>query len=376
MTVEPFKRSSGSLRRRVLCGVVALSACSAPDRDGTGDTLPAGNAGMSGAGGTAGRGGEPGGMGGAGAGGAAFPLRPPARRRIAAFGDTTCALSKGSEVVCWGADGWSNLQEVGPYTAMRGDFLTLAVGSDFRSRATVCGVLASGGVRCADWTGDAERVKDLVANIPEGNFIDVAATGEEIAVLDTAGRITGVGNTSSWSAGPPGGRRAVRVTLAGSDVCAIGDEGEALCWYTSDFDTLLPAPVDEFIDIATGDGGTCALTVAGKVRCWNYQGIEWANGFAGETARYRIVQIASSHTSVHDKVCALTDQGRAICGDFALADDRNLPPGEALVELAVGDRHACGIRPDDTVLCWRCSADETECSLITTPPAGFKAAPR
>lgn len=375
MTVESFKRLSDSLRRGVLCGVAALCACSGPDGDGTGDTLPAGNAGMSGAGGTAGRGGESGGLGGAGAGGAAFPLRPPARRRIAAFGATTCALSHASEVVCWGADGWTD-DEVGPYTAMKGDFLTLAVGSDFRSRATVCGVLASGGVRCADWTGDAERVKDLVANIPEGNFIDVAATGEEIAVLDKAGRITGVGNTSSWAAGPPGGRRAVRVTLAGSDVCAIGDKGEALCWYSSDLDALLPAPVDEFIDVATGDGVTCALTAFGKVRCWNYEGLERDYHFVREAARYHVVQLASSHTSVHDEVCALTDQGRAICGDFGSPDNRNLPPGEALVELAVGDRHACGIRPDDTVLCWRCSADETECSLITTPPAGFKAAPR
>ncbi len=88
-----------------------------------------------------------------------------------------------------------------------------------------------------------------------------------------------------------------------------------------------------------------------------------------------VVRLASDAKG-HNQ-CALFSDGRVLCSQeyhLTLSPFR-LPPGEQLVELAVGLSHVCGIRADDTVLCvpFNCSPD---CTASISPPAGFKVSPR
>lgn len=303
-------------------------------------------------------------------GGSIFPLQPSMRRRISAFGKTTCAINDNSEVICWGND----FGGPGPYTAMKGEFLTITTGENVQKlgrEKMVCGILSSGELRCALWDG---KPLDLPVNIQAMDFIDVAGSNNELAVLTTSGRVRLFGWYDEQYEGPPGGDKVVRVAYSGGVVCGIGEGGEALCWEKGK-DSLPRVITGNYVDIATGDWQSCAVTDTGKIRCWDDEGGEFRS-LPEEVDSYRIVQLASSRQGSRDKWCALVDDGRPICGDFGKAYPTTLPEEERLVEVAVGEFHYCGIRPDDTVLCWYCEIGDEQCAQITTPPPGFKATPR
>jgi hypothetical protein len=97
---------------------------------------------------------------------------------------------------------------------------------------------------------------------------------------------------------------------------------------------------------------------------------------AGQVNQSKETAIALASDNTGNNLCALFGNGRVSCAQGFNSEPLAsfaLPQGEALVEIALGTAHPCGVRADRTVLCvpFGCS----DCSVEIAPPPGFKAAP-
>lgn len=108
--------------------------------------------------------------------------------------------------------------------------------------------------------------------------------------------------------------------------CALDGEGQVWCWGTSTgsarpirIDALPPAD-----RVLAGSGTVCVITAARTVSCTGIVPFYSAGGCAVPAAR--------------------PDFGSAIAVDIADA-----------VDLAIGQRHACAVRGDRSVVCWGCN---------------------
>ncbi len=310
-------------------------------------------------------------------------LAPPSRRRIAAGAEVTCATSDQSSVICWGDDSSSGQHVSG--VALQGSFFNLAVGLD-TAYGPVCGVASSGAVACAAWSNGGPpwpQVQDYSDCVAKTSGTDVALGGaahDLVALVDPAGRVQIVSPGYCQSLPLPPGLPALRrLGVIASHACGLDPAGAAVCWQLFDDDggagALEPTPADHYVDIAESSVEACGVTAAGKLRCWDISGVEDTSpyGFVREVAKTskRVVQLAGD--GYGSQLCALLEDGTVTCSsDFAISPF-DLGLTEAVVEIAVGASHVCGIRPDDTVVC--VPAGCTGCVAAITPPAGFKAAP-
>ncbi len=290
--------------------------------------------------------------------------------RIAAAEDATCVITAAGTVQCWTVGAAPVLA-----TALTGSIKTIAMGGG-GTAPTVCGLFADGSVKCADVTGKASGLTSLV---PMRAFTNLAAgTGSftpAALLFDGTKTITRISGSKATPLTPL--TKAVNGgATASGRVCGVDEGGALAC---TSIDGVYPdwtAPSTEtYRDVATDGSSVCAVTTSGKVRCWDEKGAA-LTGFATDAAPFNIIQLASSGEGLaDDPICALVDDGRPICADNFTAfraRSTTLPVTEHVVEMAVGGwvgGHLCGIRPDDTVVCW-------DCPSCNTVPAGLKAKPR
>jgi hypothetical protein len=303
----------------------------------------------------------------------AFPLKVPAQRHIAAGSLVTCAVNSDG-ATCWGAPGGAMTSSL----ALTGAFGDITIGS-YANTQPVCGLAQDGSTHCMEWTGEATS---LFKCTPAGKFSDLAFDRQsgELALVDQGGAIQAFDKACDADKMiPPGLTAMKRVTVAAAHFCALGSDGKASCWMQNT-GTLETTLVDDFVDIAAGETGACALTRAGKVRCWDGTGTEDLNSldFAQQVSAGAdappVVQLASDGTG--HNLCALFNDGKVLCSqDFNLGFARSsqLPMTERVVEVAVGGSHLCGIRSDGSVLCQPFGCQN--CAAAITPPQGFKATP-
>ncbi|HWF50091.1 MAG TPA: hypothetical protein VG294_05525 [Solirubrobacteraceae bacterium] len=250
----------------------------------------------------------------------------------------TCAVRPGGHLICWGYNGdgelgYGNLTDVGdtstPASAGPLDFGGVAVDAVSAGNNHTCALLAGGTVHCWGFNADGQL---------------------------------GYGNTNSVlsaaSAGPVDlgpGRSAVAITAGGSHTCAILDTGDVLCWgfgfdgqlgYDSrqnlDDSALTGSrtPVDlggqKAIAISGGTQHTCAILVAGTVRCWGF-GVKGQLGYGDPNNR-------------GDGVCSGTPP---VC-DAKVNDGLpvNIGVGRTAVAISAGGLHTCAILDNGSVLCW------------------------
>ena len=142
-----------------------------------------------------------------------------------------------------------------------------------------------------------------------------------------------------------------QVALGVSHSCALTNDGEVKCWgrnnvgqlgnnsttdssypvdvHTSSTDNAILSGIKQ---IATTKGShNCALTTAGKVKCWGNGGIldDWA-----------MEKLADSNTTPVD-VCAAAPAGNSNCD-----------PLEDISAISLGGSHACALTTGGNVKCW------------------------
>lgn len=194
---------------------------------------------------------------------------------------------------------------------------------------------------------------DATATETGGRLLAISA-GTDHACADVQG-----GTVVCWGAnregqlGLPGGRAttplspilgplSLHAVAAGRELtCALTPRGRPFCWGRGD-----PAPrrtggVPALARLAAGEYA-CGLTGAGAIWCWDAPG---ADGVQLTGAGY-------SALTVSTRICALDPAGAATCWDSPQTAPVTLSSGPALVALATGDSHACGLDGTGTVWCW------------------------
>lgn len=249
----------------------------------------------------------------------------------------TCARDEEGSVQCWGGGG-----SRGELNAPTYSFQSLAVGLD-----QACGLVYEGNVACAGATS---------ALTPPVRRYNALSFGET-----TACGLTVDGRVECWGASPGAApsEPLMAIAVGKTHVCALRVDGSPVCWGDNSFGQATPVP-GEYQTIVSGERFSCGLgRNDGRVHCWG-QGAAVANVPQNEY----FYQISASGANV----C-----GRAgMSNNYCWGDDAALlqPPAVPLLDIAVGARHACGIRlaSDPAIVCW---GDNARGQLQSPPGMGF-----
>jgi alpha-tubulin suppressor-like RCC1 family protein len=202
---------------------------------------------------------------------------------------------------------------------------------------------------------------------------------------------TGGGGATEADAGD-GGVAPRRRTLSVSwdTACAIVSGDRVACWgdnsggLVGDVSALYPTPtivagLADVVEIAVGQLVSCALARDGGVWCWGDS--------IGSRAPVRVSALPRAERlfAGSGTVCAITTDARVACAGDAFLDgdacatQTGHPPLDTLVvpsidhvvDLALGQQHACAVRADASVWCWGCG----DSGVLGTVGAGNHADP-
>lgn len=236
---------------------------------------------------------------------------------------STCALTDGGGVRCWGRDRDGELGDGGGEDQAKpvpvagvSRATALALASQF-----ACALLADKTVSC--WgtgklgeAGPRERARPGVLG-GIGGVDELAASGLVACARSGAGIRCWGGEVGA----PPGGAFS-HVSAGFSHACALDQAGTPLCWGKGDW---APAgafgkpPLKEVVALATGDRHACAITKEKKVVCWG------AND-AGQLGTAPALEPVKKPVAV---------------------------PGVAgVTQLVAGEASTCALHEDGTVTCW------------------------
>ena len=275
---------------------------------------------------------------------------------VSAGSDHTCAQTTMGMVKCWGYNEYGQLGEGAPtYRLTPVDVVGLSSGVAAVSAGGghTCALTDSGIVKCWGDNGYGELGDGTTNN--SSAPVDVVDLGSGVAAV-----VVGSGHTCA-------------LTAAGGVKCWGGNHNGQLGDGTTDHSSR---PVDVVgldsgvISVAAGYFHTCALTVAGGVKCWgNNEG--GALGDGTMTHRLTPVDVVGLGNGVAmvaagwGTTCALTTSGEVKCWGYngygELGDgtdtDRLTPVdvmalGSGVKAVAVGEFHTCALTASGGVKCW------------------------
>ena len=277
---------------------------------------------------------------------------------VAAGSAHSCALSTSGGMYCWGhnqlgqlGDG-TNVQRNAPVgvMTMENGVIAMAAGNEH-----TCALTVAGTVKCWGYNYNGQLGIGIGSN--SGSLTPVTVTGLSAEI--------------------------VAITAGYSHTCALSAAGGVWCWGFNDYGQLGDnttvshnAPVavsglDSGVKaIAAGANHTCAVTIAGNLKCWGLnQSGQLGNNTASQmripTAVSGLNGIVASITAGGEHTCALTTTGGMYCwggnsygqlGDgsnsnrFAPVPVAGLDSG--IAEIAAGFYHTCAIRTGGDVKCW------------------------
>jgi alpha-tubulin suppressor-like RCC1 family protein len=320
---------------------------------------------------------------------------------IAAGGCHTCALATDQRVLCWGCNSGGQVGQpkgqdrLSPVEVDWPDFRATYISAGYWS---TCAIQASSSLlRCwgrfeAGWTsGGAEAWRKLdepVQAVGNGNAMSCALTvsGRVLCWDILRGEPSSYGEAvvdggPIQIAGLPADVAAISV--GGYHVCALTAQGEVICWGSNESGQLgrdppgaggselaPPVPLPPVISVATGWDHTCAVTVAGQVKCWGW------NGF-GQLGNNSVVDDTSTPVDVtgldpdvvrvvggpeNHATCAVTAKGAVKCwgliypslgSGWSPKDGPVSIPGldMPIETLAIGSTHICALTRTNRILC-------------------------
>jgi alpha-tubulin suppressor-like RCC1 family protein len=326
---------------------------------------------------------------------------------IAAGSGHTCALTSGGGVTCWGYNVNGQLGDdtmTLRLTPVNVSGLTSGIMAIAAGGYDTCALTSAGGVKC--WGRNCNGQLGDGTTTTRLTPVDVSGlTSDAMAVtvgLAHACALTGTGGVKCWGFNYYGElgdgtttQRLVPVDVSGLTsgvvaiaggyfhTCALTNAGSVKCWGYNYFgelgdgtttDRLTPVNVSGLTSgvmaIAARGDHTCALTSAGGVKCWGYNG----SGRLGDgTTTNRLTPInvnglTSGVTAIaagEEHTCALTNAGGVKCwgenhsgqlGDGTTTD--HLTPVNVsgltggVTAIAAGDSHICVLMSAGGVKCW------------------------
>ncbi len=269
---------------------------------------------------------------------------------ISAGGDHTCIVTASGGVKCWGsaaggALGDGSLASQDAPVGVVG--LASGVAAVAVAAAHACALTTAGGVVCWGFNGS-------------GQLGDGTTNTTSLTPVGVSGLASGVS----------------AIAAAANRTCALTSAGGLKCWGSG----YGPTPTDVVgltsgvAGVAAGSLHTCALTAAGGVKCWGDNGsgqlgvpnIAWSATPVDVTGLTSGVAAITAGGGPHDgHTCALTVAGGVKCwgyngygqvGDGTNAR-RNYPVDvvgltSGVASVSAGDTHTCAVTALGGVLCW------------------------
>jgi len=323
---------------------------------------------------------------------------------VSAGAGHTCVLQRDGTVVCWGVNdhGQLGLETTAPYDAILVPGLEGVVQISAGMNGT-CGLHTDGSVGC--WGLRALTRRGRVSGSGIGR-VDVTgatqvATGAEYACaivgdagfggvvscwgLSVEAELDGVTRDTVDATGlypghlpapVPGIADAVQVAAGDGVSCAVRATGEVFCWgdngegQLGNGETSGPARATvaglDASQVACGDHFACALDTTGSVWCWGRRlgGAGVGDDLLTPEAVPDLTDVAELGAGTGGFACALDTSGGVWCwgantsgqlGDVTVPSSTTplLVSGvDDAVHLSVGADHACATRADGTVACW------------------------
>ena len=326
-------------------------------------------------------------------------------KAIAANGDFTCALTTAGGVKCWGGNSYGQLGDGSTInrnvpvdvTGLSSGVVTIGTGYSHACAVTSTAVKCWG----ANLYGQLGNGTTTNSSAPVdvtgagSGYAAVAAGGNHTCALSSAGSVACWGYNASGQVGDGGttdsltpvilalGVAVQSIELGDQHTCALDASGGIRCWGDNAYgalgigtagNALTPTPVPGLASgvqaIGAGGSNTCAMLVAGGIKCWG-------SNIAGQVGAGSVSQ-ARVPTDVPDQgsgvlmsrggqgsTCFLKNTGGVKCmGDNAFGqlgngtsvssvtpvDVTSLTSG--VVAIASGSVHACALTSGGAVKCW------------------------
>ena len=232
--------------------------------------------------------------------------------------------------------------------------------------------------------------------VPTAEYVQVSAGYHSSCGLTAAGEVRCWGNGDWGQLGNSTTERryapttvtdlgsgASSVAVGHHHACAVTSRGGVVCWGLNDYGQIgfgttsvrpyVPVAVTGLssgvVQVDAGYQHTCALTAAGGVKCWGYNGFGQLGDGTNEsrTVPVDVVGLTSGVTQIdlgYEFSCALLENGTVRC--WGRNDWRNLGDGTTTVRhtprtvsglsgavaIAAGFHHACAVLNTGAVRCW------------------------
>ena len=335
---------------------------------------------------------------------------------IDAGGGVSCALTEAGAVTCWGRNPEGDFGGIAtPDSPVPVDVVGLSSGVCAVSAGGVhtCAVTAAGAAKC--WGDNRNGQLGDGTKVDSPDPVDVAGLSSGVVAVSAGGSgpgethgqtcaVTAAGAVECWGDNSHGqlgdGTTTTRLTpvdvvglsssvvavSAGSGhTCALTAAGAVKCWgdgsqgqIGNDAFRYSSVPVDVVglwsgvVAVSAGSSFTCAVTAAGAVKCWGYNGYgelgigssAWRSSVPRDVVGLSSGVVAVSAGSAH--ACAVTDAGAVECwgrghrgqlGNDTLAEKSREPVdvvglSSGVVTVSAGSVHTCALTTAGAVRCW------------------------
>ena len=233
----------------------------------------------------------------------------------------------------------------------------------------------------------------ITLNNRDNKFIDIAVGDDIVCGINFYGEVHCSESSTHFTGGTsfskidlPSERFAISIDGYNDHMCAILDDGSAMCWGDNligqlgdgtTTDSNIPVAVSlpagrTATALALGNYHSCAILDDGSIHCWGYNGYgQLGDGTNTNSNTPVAVNLPAGRTATAlalgwQHSCAILDDGSAMCwgdndygqlGDGTTTDSTtpvavSLPAGSTATALALGGYHSCAILDDGSTMCW------------------------